>query len=98
MHDKRRYVKLSQKWPGRRLAPLALPLIALALTTAEPARAELLYPGQVAGAKFAAGSEGATVGFVVGARVEFRTRGAAGWAASGAIGFRGPFALDGLAR
>jgi len=98
MHDKRRYVKLSRKWPGRRLAPLALASVALGLATAEPVRAELLYPGQVAGAKFAAGSAGATVGFVVGARVELRTRGAAGWASSGAIAFRGPFALDGLAR
>jgi hypothetical protein len=95
MHDKRRYVKLKRK---RRGTLVVLPLALLLLGMPGRARAELLYPGQVDDARFAAGTAGTTVGYAVGATVELRTRGSRGWTSSGTVSFRSTPTIDGLAR
>jgi len=91
MHDKRRYVKLAH------LKRSALAAAALALLTATPARADLLFPGQVTDARLAAGSRNPTVGIVAGATVQLLTRGANDWSSS-TVAFASPLELDGLAR
>jgi hypothetical protein len=87
MHGNQRYVKL---------ALLAVALWAVA--SASPANAELVYPGQVDGARLSAEQPGAlpTVGYVVGSSVHVATRGTSGWTDT-AVAFPSAVELDGLA-
>ncbi len=87
MHGNRRYVKL---------AFLALAVPALAVVS--PARAELLYPGQVDGARLAAPQPGRSpvVGYVLGSTVHIASRGPSGWT-DASIGFPSAVELDGVA-
>jgi hypothetical protein len=86
-HGNRRYVKLA-------LLILALP----ALAFASPAKAELLYQGQVNGARLAAPQPGRppVVGYVLGSSVHVASRGPSGWT-DAAVRFPSAVELDGLA-
>jgi hypothetical protein len=88
-HDKRRYVKLA--W-------IALGAAVLGAAFASPARAELVYAGQVDGARLvAAPGGGGSVVYVLGSKVVVATRNAEGWSSASPMSFAAPVELDGAA-
>jgi hypothetical protein len=80
---------------SRRAAGIAAAVAALVVPST--AHADLLFPGQVADARLAAGAGSPTVGIVVGSEVRLLTRGANGWSSS-TLTFASSPALDGLVR
>src|SRR6266545_4893978 len=89
LHVNRRYVKL-----GR----IALAAAVLAPALASPARAELVYGGQVDGARLAVGPSGRTsVVYALGSKVVVATRTAEGWSSAPAVTFASAVELDGVA-
>jgi hypothetical protein len=86
-HGKRRYVKLAQIALGAGIAATAF---------ASPARAELVYAGQVDGARLVAAPGGRTSAvYVLGSKVVVATRTAEGWSSAPAVGFATSVELDG---
>ena len=89
MHGKRRYVKL---------APIALAVAVVGAALASSARAEIVYAGQVDGARLAVAPGGGTsVVYVLGPKVVAATRTADGWASAVLLSFASPMELDGVA-
>jgi hypothetical protein len=87
LHGKRRYVKLGQIALGAGIAAAAF---------TSPARAELVYSGQVDGARLVVGPGGATSAvYVLGSKVVVATRASEGWSSAPAVGFASPVELDG---
>src|SRR5262245_43489903 len=87
--DKRRYVKLT--W-------IALSAAFLAPAVASPARAELVFAGQVDGARLVATPAGGTSAvYVLGSKVVVATRTAEGWSSGSPVSFAQPVELDGVA-
>jgi hypothetical protein len=89
LHDKRRYVKLT--W-------IALAAALVAFAVASPARAELVFAGQVDGARLVATPAGGTSAvYVLGSKVVVATRTAEGWSSGAPLSFARPVELDGAA-
>lgn len=87
LHGKRRYVKLAQIALGAGIAAAAF---------TSPARAELVYSGQVDGARLVVGPGGATSAvYVLGSKVVVAARAAEGWSSAPAVSFASPVELDG---